>query len=126
MSDDRLVIRASEMTDTGRRDGGRFCLVQRDRLGLGEVSVGVSDNPSGTEVATHRHSCGELFVVYEGRGVYTIDETEIVAMPGDIVIVPPNTWHSFRPDAGMSLRHVAAYDSGHVTIEFATGRVISS
>ena len=126
MSDDRLVIRASEMTDTGRRDGGRFCLVQRDRLGLGEVSVGVSDNPSGTEVATHRHLCGELFVVYEGRGVYTIGETEIVATPGDIVIVPPNTWHSFRPDAGMSLRHVAAYDSGHVTIEFATGRAISS
>jgi hypothetical protein len=42
------------------------------------------------------------------------------------LIAPPNTWHSFRPDAGMSLRHVAAYDSGDVTIEFAAGRVISS
>ncbi len=97
---------------------------QRDRLGLGELSVGVSDNPPGSEVATHRHACGEVFVVYDGRGVYTIGDAEIVAVPGDVVIVPPNTWHSFRPDVGMPLRHVAAYDRGNVTIEFASGRVI--
>ena len=126
MSDaDRAVIRASENTGTGRTDGGSFYLVQRDRLGLGDLSVGVSDNPPGSEVPTHRHSCGEVFVVCEGRGIYTVGENEIVAQPGDVVIVSPNTWHSFRPDGNLRLRHVAAYDSGRVDIEFASGRVIS-
>jgi quercetin dioxygenase-like cupin family protein len=122
---DRLVIRASDITDSGRTDGGSFCLVQRNRLGIGDVSVGVSDNPPGSEVPAHRHSCGEVFVIVEGRGIYTVGDTEIVAEPGDMVIVPPNTWHSFRPDGDLRLRHVAAYDSGRVDIEFAAGRVVS-
>ncbi len=64
-------------------------------------------------------------MVYEGRGVYTVGNAEVVATPGDIVIVPPNTWHSFRPDAGMHLRHIATYDSGEVDIDFASGRAAS-
>ena len=119
MSDDRLIIRASEMTDMGRKEGGFFCLLERNRLGLGQLSVAVSDNPPGTEVATHRHACGEVFVVYDGRGIYTVGDAEILALPGDIVVVPPNTWHSFRSDGEQGLRHVAAYDRGDVNIEFA-------
>jgi mannose-6-phosphate isomerase-like protein (cupin superfamily) len=104
-------------------DEGSFRLVQRDRLDFGEISIGISDNPPGSGVPgiMHRHSCGEVFVVYEGRGIYTVDETEIVAEPGDMVIIPPNTWHTFRPDDGASgLRHVAVYDSGNVDIEVST------
>jgi quercetin dioxygenase-like cupin family protein len=37
-----------------------------------------------------------------------------------MVIVPPNTWHSFRPDGDNSLRHVAVYDSGEVDIELSS------
>jgi len=98
MSDaDRRVVRASEASDLGRTDGGSFRLVERDQLGLGEISVGLSDNPAGAGGLMHRHSCGEVFVVYEGRGIYTIDDKEIIAEPGDMVIIPPHTWHSFRP-----------------------------
>jgi mannose-6-phosphate isomerase-like protein (cupin superfamily) len=119
---DRLLIRGSEASDLGRVDGGSFRLVQRDQLGLGEISVGISDNPPGTPGLTHRHSCGEVFIVYEGRGIYVVGEAEIVADPGDMVIIPPNTWHSFRPDEGELLRHVAVYDKGRVDIEVATRR----
>jgi mannose-6-phosphate isomerase-like protein (cupin superfamily) len=114
------VIRGSEASDAGRTDGGSFRLVQRDQLGLGEVSIGMSDNPPGIDGFVHRHSCGEVFVVYEGRGIYTIGDTEIVAEPGDMVIIPPNTWHSFRPDGDNGLRHVAVYDSGNVDIELSS------
>jgi len=122
-NDERLVIRRSDASELGRTDGGSFRLVQRDQLGLGELSVGVSDNPPGSGVSgvMHRHSCGEVFVVYEGRGVYTVDETEVIAGPGDIVIIPPNTWHSFRPDGDNCLRHVAVYDTGKVDIELSSG-----
>jgi mannose-6-phosphate isomerase-like protein (cupin superfamily) len=114
------VIRGSEASDLGRRDGGSFRLVQGDQLGLGEVSIGVSDNPPGIDGFVHRHSCGEVFVVYEGRGVYTIGDAEIVAEPGDMVIIPPDTWHSFRPDGDDRLRHVAVYGSGKVDIELSS------
>ena len=119
---DRLVIRGSDAAPPGRTDGGSFHLVQRDQLGLGEISVGISDNPPGAGASgmTHRHSCGEVFVVYEGRGIYTVGETEIVAEPGDMVVIPPNTWHSFRPDGENRLRHVAVYDTGSVDIEIST------
>jgi uncharacterized cupin superfamily protein len=120
---DRLVIRADSSDRFGRADAGSFRLVQRDQLGLGEIAVGVSNNPPGSGVSgvMHRHSCGEVFVVYEGRGIYTVDETEIVAEPGDMVIIPANVWHSFRPDDGAGgLRHVAVYDAGAVDIEVST------
>jgi quercetin dioxygenase-like cupin family protein len=38
-----------------------------------------------------------------------------------MVIIPPNTWHSFRPDGNNHLRHVAVYDSGKVDFEASTG-----
>ena len=120
---DRLVIRGSDTSHLERTDAGSFRLVQRDQLDLGEISIGISDNPPGSGLpgVMHRHSCGEVFVVYEGRGIYTVDNTEIVAEPGDMVIIPPNTWHTFRPDDGPSgLRHVAVYDSGSVDIEIST------
>ena len=53
-----------------------------------------------------------------GRGVYTVDGVEVVAELGDLVVVPPHTWHSFRADGDMPLRHAAAYDSAHVDTEF--------
>jgi hypothetical protein len=28
-------------------------------------------------------------------------------------VVPPDTWHSFRADREMSLRHVTVFDSTH-------------
>jgi len=114
------VIRGSEATEMGRTDGGSFRLVQREELGLGEVAVGVSDNPPGIDGFVHRHSCGEVFVVVEGRGVYTVDDEEIVAGPGDMVIIPPNTWHTFRPAGDQRLRHVAVYDAGKIDIELAS------
>jgi len=120
--DERLVIRSADVSDLGRTDGGSFHLAQRDQLGLGELSIGLSDNPPRADGVTHRHSCGEVFVVYEGRGIYTVDETEIVAGPGDMVIIPPNTWHSFRPEGDNRLRHVAVYDAGSVDIEVSTRR----
>ena len=122
---DRLVIRSRDVTGKARTDGGSFHLVQADELGLGGIAVGVSRTPPGAGGLVHRHSCGEVFVVTEGRGVYTVGDAEIIAEPGDMVVIPPGTWHSFRPDGDVPLRHVAVYDRGQVDIELSTGEVIS-
>ena len=63
-----------------------------------------------------------MFVVYEGRGIYTVGDTAIVAEPGDMVIIPPNAWHSFRPTGDGHLCHVAVYDASKVDIELSTDR----
>ncbi len=122
MPDDgeRLVIRGGGRSELARTDGGSFHLVQRDQLQLGEVAIGVSENPPGIDGVVHRHTCGEVFVVYDGLGIYTVDDVEIVAGPGDMVVIPPNTWHSFRPADDHHLRHVAVYDAGSVDIEVAS------
>jgi mannose-6-phosphate isomerase-like protein (cupin superfamily) len=121
-----LVIRSGDRRDIGRTDGGSFHLVQQEELGLGEVAVGVSDNPPGMEGFRHRHSCGEVFVVYEGRGIYTVGDAEVIAEPGDMVVIPPRTWHSFRPAGNQWLRHVAVDDRGHIDTELSSGRIIAA
>lgn len=72
------------------------------------LTVAVSANPAGGGAATHRHSCGKVFVVYEGCGIYTVDGVEIRAEAGDAVFAPANTWHPFKAANGSMLRHVSA------------------
>jgi mannose-6-phosphate isomerase-like protein (cupin superfamily) len=121
-----LVVRSGDRRDIGRTDEGSFQLAQQEELGLGEVAVGISENPPGMKMFRHRHSCGEVFVVYEGRGIYTVGDEEVVAEPGDMVVIPPRTWHSFRPAGNQWLRHVVVYDRGHIDIELSSGRTIAA
>ncbi len=118
MTADRHLIKPSDMTSFEHTPGGSVHFVYGDEHGLGAMSVAMSDNPAGSDFGyTHRHPCAEAFVVYEGRGIYRVGDSEIVAEAGDVVVVPPNTWHSFRPDGDGPLRHVGVFDSAHVAIE---------
>jgi quercetin dioxygenase-like cupin family protein len=113
----RPLIKAADVPSYEHTPGGAVRFFHGDEHGLGSVSVAMSSNPPGGVGRTHRHPCGEVFVVYEGRGVYTVGDNEIVAEPGDIVVVPPDTWHSFRAEGDVPLRHVAAFDTAHVVTE---------
>jgi quercetin dioxygenase-like cupin family protein len=111
------LIKASDVTSFEHTPGGSVRFLHGNEHGVGAVSVALSDNPPGGGAPEHRHPCGEVFVVYEGRGVYCIGGVEVVAEAGDIVVVPPNTWHSFRADGDLPLRHVAAFDTAQVETE---------
>jgi mannose-6-phosphate isomerase-like protein (cupin superfamily) len=113
-----LLIKSSEMQAFEHTPGGSVRFAYGDEHGFGAISIAMSDNPPGaSEGLVHRHSCGEAFVVYEGRGIYTVGDTKVVAEAGDVVFVPPNTWHCFQPDGDSRLRHVGVFDSSHVDIE---------
>lgn len=58
-----------------------------------------------------------MFVVVEGRGVYTLGDVEVSADAGDMVFVPANTWHSFRTADDSILRHIAVFDSTEIRTE---------
>jgi quercetin dioxygenase-like cupin family protein len=111
------LIKGSDVPSYEHTPGGSVRFFHGNEHDLGAVSVAISDNPPGGGAPEHRHPCREVFVVYEGRGVYSIGDVDVVAEAGDIVLVPPNTWHSFRADGDAPLRHVAAYDGAHVEME---------
>ena len=111
------LIKASEVPFFEHTPGGSVRFVHGDEHDLGAVTVAISNNPPGGGALEPRHPCGEVFVVYEGRGVYCIGGVDVIAEAGDLVVVPPNTWHSFRADGDAPLRHVAAFDSAHVETE---------
>lgn len=118
MADDEgRVLKGADIAAVEHTPGGSLRMVQQAEHGLGAFSVAMSDNPPGQGAIEHRHSCGEVFVVHGGRGIYTVGEEVIVAEPGDVVVVPAGIWHSFRSDGDTRLRHVAVFDSGQIDIE---------
>ena len=105
------LIKASDMQPSENRyPGATIRVVHGEDHGL-DLILAMSTYEPGVGPPEHRHRCSEVFVVYEGRGVYTVDGADVIAEAGDIVVVPPNTWHSFRADGDMSLRHVTVFDS---------------
>ena len=51
--------------------------------------------PPGAGPALHTHPYEETFVVDFGEATFTLDDEEIVAVGGQIVIAPPNMPHKF-------------------------------
>jgi mannose-6-phosphate isomerase-like protein (cupin superfamily) len=111
------ILKGADIAAFEHTPGGSLRSVQQADHGLGAFSVAMSDNPPGQGAIEHRHSCGEVFIVHGGRGIYMVGEEVIVAEPGDVVVVPAGTWHSFRSDGDTRLQHVAVFDSGHIDIE---------
>ena len=110
------LVHASAMASFEHTPGGLVRCVSGHDHGV-ELTVALSQNPSGGGAAEHRHSCGEAFVVVEGCGIYTVDGTEVRAEAGDAVFIPAHTWHSFRAADGEVLRHVAVFEVGDVQTE---------
>jgi quercetin dioxygenase-like cupin family protein len=90
--------------------GGTLRIANPEDHGLGSIVVTTSEHPPGEEVPRHKHPCGEIFVVTGGRGRFNVDDEIIVANPGDMVIVSPETWHGFCADGDEELRMVSAFD----------------
>lgn len=111
------LVKAADARSYEHTPGGNVRFFHGDEHGLGAMSVAMSTNPPGGIGRMHRHPCSEVFVIFEGRGRYTVGDTEVIAEPGDIVVIPPNTWHSFEAHGGVTLRHVAAFDTSHVGTE---------
>ncbi len=111
------LVKAAAARSYEHTPGGVVRFFHGDEHGLDGVSVAMSTSPPGDVGLTHRQPCAEVFVVCDGRGVYTVDGVEVLAEAGDIVVVPPNTWHSFHPDGDAPMRHVATFSAMHVDTE---------
>jgi mannose-6-phosphate isomerase-like protein (cupin superfamily) len=80
-------------------------LVGADHGGAG-VCVIFVDNQPGEGPSLHKHPYEEVFITLEGEATFTVDGTEIVATPNEVVIVPAGTPHGFRNSGGARLRQI--------------------
>ena len=69
----------------------------------------------------HRHPHVEVFVVQEGQGRYEVEGLMFDAEAGDLLIVPPNVWHSFTNTGTSTLRLTAIHQNPRAETEFEDG-----
>ena len=70
----------------------------------------------------HRHPYAEVFVVQEGRAIFTVgDETHEVT-GGHIVVAPPGTPHRFVNTGDGALRTVNIHPTGQMVTEWLEER----
>jgi MFS family permease len=71
------------------------------------VSFFLVHSPPGASVALHSHPYPEVFILQAGRATFEVDEIEITAVAGDIVIAPAGAPHQFANTGGEELRLTA-------------------
>ena len=78
------------------------------------VSFFVTAHPPGKGVELHFHPYAEVFVVYEGEATFTVGDESVVATPGQVVVVPPETTHGFENTGEGTLRLHSMHPSPEV------------
>jgi quercetin dioxygenase-like cupin family protein len=61
-------------------------------------------------VAEHTHPTSwEVLAALEGSGIFTLDGREQRLVAPQLVVVPPNTKHAWKPDPGTRLQAIQVY-----------------
>lgn len=85
------VLRSEEQ----ERSPGGTLTFEGEAYGSG-VSLFLVHNEPGAGPDLHRHPYSETWIVRRGKALMTADGVEILAGPGDIVVVGPETPHKFE------------------------------
>ncbi len=81
------------------------------------TSFFITDHPPGRGPDLHRHPYDENFVVRSGKARFTVGEETVEAEPGQVVIVPANTWHGFKAAGEENLLMVCIHPSARMEQE---------
>ena len=71
--------------------------------------------------AANRHPHAEVFVLHDGQGRFEVEGTYFEAEAGDMVIIPPDAWHSFRNTGAGMLRQMAIHQNARAVTLFEDG-----
>lgn len=77
-----------------------------------DVSVFVTRTPPGRFVPLHVHPYAETFLLFAGRGRWTVGDEVVELAPDEVVVVPPDTPHGFRNVGDVPLHVVSVHASG--------------
>ncbi|MGB0095352.1 MAG: cupin domain-containing protein [Solirubrobacteraceae bacterium] len=84
------------------------------------VSFFLVHSPPGASVALHSHAYPEVFVLRAGRATFEVDEIEITAVAGDIVIAAAGAPHQFVNTGGEELGLTAIHPASEMSTHWLT------
>jgi len=90
------------------------------RYGAG-VSFFIGDLLPGRGPGMHRHPYAETCIVRAGKALMTVDGKEVIAGPGDIVVLAPGTPHRFVAAGNERLEAICIHASDRFIIEWLDG-----
>ncbi len=89
-------------------------LFEGDRHAGADISIFVTRTPPGASVELHVHPYAETFLLFEGRGRWTVGDAVVEVAPEQVVVAPPDTPHGFRNVGDVPLLVVSVHDRGTV------------
>ncbi|HKC75986.1 MAG TPA: cupin domain-containing protein [Chloroflexota bacterium] len=103
------------------RRSGKTPVFEGYRHGDVPVSFFLVDAPPGGGPRLHRHPYAEVFVVQEGRAIFTAGSETREVTGGHVVIVPPGMSHKFVNSGHGPLRMVNIHPTGQMVTEWLEG-----
>jgi quercetin dioxygenase-like cupin family protein len=101
------------------RRGGALRVLTGEDHGL-VTSVMYSRIVPGSGPRRHRHPHAEIFVLHDGQARYEVEGTHLDAV-GNMVIVPPDAWHTFVNTGTGMLRQTAIHQNPRAVTLFEDG-----
>lgn len=86
------------------------------------VSFFIGDLEPGKGPRLHKHPYSETCIIRAGQAAMTIDGEEVVAGPGDIVVIAPDTPHRFTAIGDERFVAVCIHASDRFIIEWLGDR----
>jgi mannose-6-phosphate isomerase-like protein (cupin superfamily) len=101
---------------------GRIAAVEFEGADYGAgLSFFIGDLEPGRGPPMHTHPYAETCILRSGRAAMTIDGQEVLAGPGDIVVIGPGTPHRFTAIGEERLVAVCIHASERFVIEWVAG-----
>jgi len=82
------------------------------------LTIILVDVETGHGPNLHRHPYEEIFVVHAGTGSFVVDESEVQATAGDIVVAPAGTAHRFVNSGRDRLQLTAIHHNANFVTEW--------
>ena len=99
----------------GPPEAHRFIGAQHGGL---PISMFLVDNQPGAGPLLHRHPYAEVFVVHSGEARFEIDDLQLTATAGDILIAPAMSAHRFTNTGEAQLRVTAIHTASEMDTEW--------
>lgn len=82
------------------------------------ISMFLVDSAPGEGPKLHRHPYAEVFVLHDGAATFILDDQELAAEAGDVVIAPAGSAHRFTSVGEERLRLTAIHTAPAMETEW--------
>lgn len=79
-----------------------------------DVSFFINHTPPGGGPDPHRHPYPEVFVIWDGDARFMVDGRAVLAMAGQVIVVPAGATHCFTNSGAQPLEMVSIHPTGEM------------